>query len=94
MAVLVQSDGEQFWIAGDMAIHPVDVPNPTFAGLPDVEPDRMLATRERLFARMAEEGGLVSFFHFDPFPSLGRVVVEDDAWRWEPVADDAATPAT
>jgi len=98
MTVLIESGEDRFWIAADAALHPIDLLHPDFVGLPDVEPDRMIETRQRLFARMAEEGGLASFFHFDPFPSMGRVVAEGDAWRWQPIegemgTPDAATPA-
>ena len=84
MAVLVQSEGEQLWIGGDMAIHPLNMPHPSFAGLADIDPELMEETRTRLFAQMAEEGGLSIFYHFDPFPSMGNVMADGDVWRWEP----------
>jgi glyoxylase-like metal-dependent hydrolase (beta-lactamase superfamily II) len=94
MALLVQSEGEQLWIAGDIALHPINLPYPSFVGLPDIEPERMIETRKRLLGRMADEGGLATFYHFDPFPSLGYVVSEGDAWQWEPVSEESATPAS
>ncbi|MDQ3444147.1 MAG: MBL fold metallo-hydrolase [Chloroflexota bacterium] len=92
MALLIESGGERLWIGGDFATHEITLPFPHFVGLPDVEPDRMIETRQRLLGRMADEGGLATFYHFGPFPSVGRVMAEGDAWRWEPVPEGAATP--
>lgn len=92
MALFVESEGEHLWIASDAALIPLNLPFPNLVGLPDVNPEQMIETRRELLARMAEDGGLVSFYHFDPFPSLGHVVAEGDAWVWEPISVDAATP--
>lgn len=94
MALRVESEGEVLWIGGDFAAHQVTLPHPDFVGLPDVEPERMVETRMRLLERIADEGALATFYHFGPFPSVGHVVADGEAWRWEPVADGMATPAT
>ncbi len=94
MALLVQSDDEQLWIAGDVALHPINLPFPDLIGLPDVEPERMIETRKRLLGRMAGEGGFATFYHFEPFPGLGHIVAQGETWQWEPVMDGPATPAS
>ena len=92
MALLVESDGEKLWIGGDFASHEINLPHPNFVGLPDVEPERMIETRKQLLGRIADEGGLATFYHFGTFPSVGNVAADGDVWQWEPVADDGATP--
>jgi glyoxylase-like metal-dependent hydrolase (beta-lactamase superfamily II) len=94
MALRIESEGEILWIGGDFVTHPITLPHPDFIGLPDVEPERMIETRKRLLGRVADEGGLATFYHLGPFPSVGHVVADGGAWRWEPVADDMATPAS
>jgi glyoxylase-like metal-dependent hydrolase (beta-lactamase superfamily II) len=93
MALRVESEGETLWIGGDFVSHAVNLPHPDFVGVPDVEPERMIETRKRLLGRIAEEGGLTTFYHVGPFPSVGQVVADGDVWQWEPVADTLATPA-
>ncbi len=87
MSVLVQSNGESLWIGGDFAGHPVGMRNPSFAGVADAVPEQVEATRRRMFQRLAQ-GGLAHFGHFDPFPGLGHVSADGNAWLWEPIADD------
>lgn len=83
MALLVQSGEEKLWIAGDLGFGEVALRYPDAFILPDVELDRLVETRRRLYARFADEGGLVAFNHLAPFPGMGHVVADGDVWAWE-----------
>jgi glyoxylase-like metal-dependent hydrolase (beta-lactamase superfamily II) len=93
MALRVESEGQTLWIGGDFVSHVVNLPHPDFIGVPDVEPERMVETRKRLLGRIADEGGLTTYYHVGPFPSVGRVAADGDVWQWEPVDGGMATPA-
>ena len=51
----------------------------------DVDPAEALGSRRLLFDRAAANGALVLAFHFEPFPSLGRVASTRTGWTWHPV---------
>ena len=92
MALRVASNDEVLWIGGDFATHEITLPFPHFVGLPDVDPEQMIETRMRLLDRIVEDGGLATFYHFGPFPSVGAVVRHGDVWQWNPIATETATP--
>lgn len=85
MALLVQSGEEKLWIAGDLGLGELHLKFPDAIMLPDIDPEQVVDTRQQLFTRFAEEGGLVAFSHADPFPGMGQVIGDGDAWAWEPV---------
>ncbi len=89
MSVLVQSGEEKLWVVGDAITHPVNLPHPELVGFSDTDPGMAADTRQDLLQRMTDEGGLGLFFHFDPFPGLGHVSADGNAWRWNPVANEA-----
>lgn len=91
MGLRIESDGDMLWVLGDAALHPIDLQHPELAGVADAQPERMTETRQRLFEEIEGSGGMASFNHFDPFPSLGQVVIAGEAWRWQPVRS-GATP--
>ena len=47
-------------------------------------PDAAAATRRRLFKQAEVENLLVAGYHF-PFPGLGRIVQQGNAWRYVPI---------
>lgn len=85
MALKVTSGDEGLWIVGDIGFGQIHLAYPDLVGLPDVEPERMVETRLRLFDQLAKDGGLVSFYHDDPFPGLGHVAANGDVWAWEEI---------
>ncbi|HEV2128930.1 MAG TPA: MBL fold metallo-hydrolase [Thermomicrobiales bacterium] len=91
MGLMVESEGEQLWVMGDAALNPIDLPYPEVIGAPDINPEQVIETRRRLFAEIAGSGNMAVFNHFHPFPSLGLIESEGDAWAWLPieVEDDA-----
>lgn len=86
MALLVQSGDEKLWIAGDTGLGEMHLRYPDAIMLPDVNPEQVVETRQRLFTRFAEEGSLVTFSHAEPFPSMGRVSSDGDVWAWDEVS--------
>jgi glyoxylase-like metal-dependent hydrolase (beta-lactamase superfamily II) len=85
MGLKVESEGDTLWVLGDAALHPVELPHSDFTGMFDADPDQTVATRKTLFAQIAGDGSQATFNHFDPFPSLGQIAAEGDAWAWQPV---------
>jgi hypothetical protein len=41
-------------------------------------------TRRKLFSQAADENMLVAGYHF-PFPGIGKIVPQENAWRFVPV---------
>lgn len=92
MALRVESGEDVLWLGGDVGFGPLTLTYPDLLGLPDVEPERMIETRMQLYGRIAEEGGILTLVHANPFPSLGHVVEAGETWQWESVNDDMASP--
>jgi glyoxylase-like metal-dependent hydrolase (beta-lactamase superfamily II) len=82
--VLVESDGEKLLAMADAAHKPMQLQHPEWHFAADVDGDAAAHTRHELFRRAAEEKLLVHFYHF-PFPGLGHVVADGDAWKWQPL---------
>jgi glyoxylase-like metal-dependent hydrolase (beta-lactamase superfamily II) len=88
MSLQVESDGDTFWALGDVALHWLQLQYPDFTGVFDTIPDQTVETRRTIFAEIAGNGQAM-INHVDPFPSLGQIAAEGDAWLWQPV--EAAT---
>ncbi|MBE0690622.1 MAG: MBL fold metallo-hydrolase [Anaerolineae bacterium] len=82
--VMLQSGGEQLLAMVDALHTPMQMQYPNWHCKHDVAPDEAVATRRALFERAAADRLLTLGFHL-PFPGLGYVVQEGDAWRWQPV---------
>jgi glyoxylase-like metal-dependent hydrolase (beta-lactamase superfamily II) len=83
-SLLVESNGDSF-------IHMADVLHQTFQlGHPEwvtsFDSDKALAaaTRRNALERCVNENLLAMFYHL-PFPGVGHVVRDGDAYRWQPV---------
>lgn len=69
----------------DTAVHYIVGPEePDWAMGVEMDTDAAAATRRRLFAQAAEQNLLVAGYHF-PFPGLGRIIDDGNAWRYVPV---------
>jgi glyoxylase-like metal-dependent hydrolase (beta-lactamase superfamily II) len=77
------SGGERLLFAGD-AMFPVAFDHPEWHNGFEHDPEESVRVRVRLFRELAENGGLLVAAHL-PFPSVGRVAVDGDAFRWVPV---------
>lgn len=80
------SGGERLTFAGD-AVFPVGFDHPEWHNGFEHDPVESARVRFALFNELAENKGLLVAAHL-PFPSVGRVAVEGDAFRWVPVIWD------
>ena len=81
--VRLSSQGERLTFAGD-AVFPVSFDHPEWHNGFDHEPEKAISVRVQLFQELAATGELMVATHL-PFPSVGRVTVVGDIFRWVPV---------
>lgn len=81
--VRLASAGEALTFAGD-AIFAVGFDQPDWHNGFEHDPEEAARVRVRLLRELAETGEMLVATHL-PFPSVGRVAVEGDAFRWVPV---------
>ena len=87
IAVEIQSQGEILLDIVDAALHPIQVIYPEWTAAIDQDPQLTAATRHSLYQRAMDTNALVLGFHFPPFPSLGRITMENGRYRWTPLLD-------
>jgi glyoxylase-like metal-dependent hydrolase (beta-lactamase superfamily II) len=80
------SGNERLMFAGD-AMFPVGFDHPEWYNGFEHDPEESARVRIRLFRELAENRGLLVAAHL-PFPSVGRVAVDGEAFRWVPVIWD------
>lgn len=84
MSVLAESGGEQLLILGDAINHAhVSFERPDWQFAFDMDKEMAVATRRRLLDMAATEGMAVAGYHL-PFPGVGHVIREGDAYRFLP----------
>ncbi len=82
LAVEIASEGEGMLHIVDAAHLPeFNLEHPGWFTAADNWPAWTVTTRQMLFDRAADEGLLVSTYHF-PFPGLGRVTKDENGWVW------------
>ncbi|OKO86243.1 beta-lactamase [Bradyrhizobium sp. NAS80.1] len=81
--VRVASGGEALTFAGD-AVFAVGFDQPDWHNGFEHDPEEAARVRVRLLRELAESGEMLVATHL-PFPSVGRVAVDGDAFRWVPV---------
>jgi glyoxylase-like metal-dependent hydrolase (beta-lactamase superfamily II) len=81
--VRVASGGDRLMFAGD-AVFAVGFEHPEWYNGFEHDPKEAARVRVRLLRELAETGGLLVATHL-PFPSVGHVAVDGDAFRWVPV---------
>lgn len=77
------SGGERLTFAGD-AMFPVAFDHPEWHNGFEHDPEESARVRIRLFQELAANGGLLVAAHL-PFPSVGRVALDGNAFRWIPI---------
>ncbi|MGM4916289.1 MBL fold metallo-hydrolase [Tardiphaga sp. 813_E8_N1_3] len=80
--VRVESNGDRLMFAGD-AIFPVSFDHPEWHNGFEHDPEEATRVRLRLMRELAETGSWLVATHM-PFPSIGRVAVAGDFYRWVP----------
>lgn len=80
--VRVASQGEALTFAGD-AVFPVAFDHPEWHNGFEHDPEEAVNVRLRLFRELAASGELLVATHLS-FPSVGRVAIDGDAFRWVP----------
>ena len=78
--VYVTSEGERLTFAGD-ALFPVAFEHPDWHNGFEHDPEESVRVRVRLMQEAAASGELFVATHL-PFPSVGRVAIDGDAFRW------------
>ena len=78
--VHVASEGERLTFAGD-ALFPVGFDHPDWHNGFEHDPEKSVRVRVRLLEEAAASGEYLVATHL-PFPSVGRVAVDGDAFRW------------
>ena len=81
--VRVASGGDALTFAGD-AVFAVGFDHPDWHNGFEHDPEEAARVRVRLLRELAETGEMLVATHL-PFPSVGRVAVDGDAFRWVPV---------
>jgi len=81
--VRLASGGERLTFAGD-AIFPVSFDHPEWQNGFEHDPEESVKVRLKMFREMAASGELLVATHVS-FPSVGRVAVDGDAFRFVPV---------
>lgn len=81
--VRLASDGEALTFAGD-AVFAVGFDHPDWHNGFEHDPEEAVRVRTRLLREVAATGELLVATHL-PFPSVGRVAIDGDAFRWVPV---------
>jgi glyoxylase-like metal-dependent hydrolase (beta-lactamase superfamily II) len=84
MAVALVSSGEKLLYISDAALHAIHLEQPDWYAAVDVAPEQALASRRRLAERAVTDRALVHAFHY-PYPGLGHIVPQGDAWQWQPI---------
>ncbi len=81
--VRVASGGERLMFAGD-AVLAVGFDHPDWHNGFEHDPEEAARIRVRLLRELAETGEMLVATHM-PFPSIGRVAVDGDTFRWVPI---------
>jgi glyoxylase-like metal-dependent hydrolase (beta-lactamase superfamily II) len=81
--VRLASGSDRLTFAGD-AVFQVGFEHPDWYNGFEHDPEEAARVRVRLLRELAETGGLLVATHL-PFPSVGHVAVDGDAFRWVPV---------
>lgn len=79
----VESSGQRLMFAGD-AMFPVGFEHPDWHNGFEHDPEESTRVRVRLLRELADNGALLVATHL-PFPSVGRVALDGDKFRWVPV---------
>ncbi|OGO31844.1 MAG: hypothetical protein A2Z29_04445 [Chloroflexi bacterium RBG_16_56_11] len=80
--VEISSRGQRLVCIGDIIHSPVELVNPEYLSLFDVEPEQALKTRSRVLNGLAQSGAPVFACHF-AFPGLGHINHSGGVLAWQ-----------
>ena len=80
LSVVVSSRGKRAMLLGDAIICPIQLDEPSWQSLGDLDPNLAARVRSRLFRGLEDPSTLAAGAHF-PEPQFGRVLV-GQARRW------------
>jgi len=84
MALAIYSRGEQLLCVSDTVLHPIHLEQPEWHSAVDFNPEQVVTTRRKILTKAALEKTMLLIFHF-PFPGLGHITQEGEAWQWQPI---------
>jgi glyoxylase-like metal-dependent hydrolase (beta-lactamase superfamily II) len=87
--VELNSGGDLALYVGELAQHPVMLERIAWISAFDVLPLVSLETKKRVIERALERRALIVSVHA-PYPGLGRLRLEGDMRRWEPLETDTS----
>lgn len=82
LGLMISSGTAQLLHMSDAVLHPLQLENPTWRTIVDLDPEQAERTRKRLLDRAYADASPALAYHF-PFPGLGRVKSHGSAFRWE-----------
>ncbi len=82
VSVMIESQGEQAFITGDMIHNPAQIAHPEWGAYVDYDMAASTATRRKVLAELADGPVKVIGTHF-PAPTIGRIVRDGDTYRFE-----------
>jgi glyoxylase-like metal-dependent hydrolase (beta-lactamase superfamily II) len=84
---VIASDGEYGYIAGDATIHPIQVREPDWWIIPDVDRELGAQSRRSLFETVIERGAhYIAGHHIEP--GFGRITRDGTGYDWQPLPGD------
>ncbi|MEL6404149.1 MAG: MBL fold metallo-hydrolase [Chloroflexota bacterium] len=86
IGIMIASQDERLIIAGDALLHPLHLENLDWQFANDTDHERARKSRIKLAEIAIDTNALVLNYHF-PFPGLGRIERNGDAYRWLPLAE-------
>ena len=83
-SVMVASENERAYIAGDLTHHPLQAVH-NWNVVYDIDPDAAAETRAKMFDQLADSGVLLAAGHY-PRPGMGRIVSDEGFRVFTPAA--------
>lgn len=84
MGLMLESNGERLYHIVDVLHQQIQLAHPNWSPMFDSLPELSPITRLEAFNRAADENLLTMTYHL-PFPGLGHIVRQGDAFAWQPV---------
>ncbi len=86
IGLLLESEGKKLLNVVDLLHGTVQFANPDWHHVFDDAPDQAVETRRAMLGKAADENLLTAFYHM-PFPGLGHVTRDGDAFKYTPLTE-------